>query len=274
VFGIFNFLNNIQFVPDIKIGDILTTFTIVITLFSILYSLQKERALRQKEQADKVRTAGAKTIAKLDRWRDLSLGMFQYFQPIFVDASEKLSIAPNAELVRDFLWKKLNESRINTSEKILQENIETAYVDLYGYYPQIKPLLEEVITLLKKEEDLMFRDLLMVTQADIRYFRDKKEGYRTAELGNRLRKHSKEIRDKFEKRINNILNPIGDLLFKLILKPDKELVVGHELISGEIIKFPSFDPDAYSDIVEESKLEISQEESTESDTIIVRGKVT
>jgi hypothetical protein len=46
------------------------------------------------------------------------------------------------------------------------------------------------------------------------------------------------------------------------------------LISGEIIKFPSFDPDAYSDIVEESKLEISQEESTESDTIIVRGKVT
>lgn len=228
-----------KFSPDIKMGDLLTILTIIITLSTILYSLKKERALRRKEQADKVRTAGARTIAKLDRWRELSLGMFQNFQPSFVEASKKLLQDTNPaypEATRDFLWKKLNESMINTLNNILKENIETTYVDLYGYYPQIRPKLTKLISYLKNEEEFMFNEFLEITQADIEFFKNmKREDLGTAELGNRLRRHTRDVNGIYEGRINNLINPMADLLFKLISKSDIELTESRNLID-DIIK--------------------------------------
>jgi hypothetical protein len=272
-----NMINQMEFNRKFDMGDLLTILTIIITLATLLYSLKKERELRRKVQADTVRTASAKTIAKLIRWRDLSLGMFQRFQPVFVDTSQKLAEGSNSKVIRDLLWAQLHKCRFKTSEMILQENIEIAYVDLYGYYPQIKPIIEELISRLKKEEDLMFNEFLLISQADTKYFLNRKE-IESAELGNLLRKHARDVKARFQEKINKLIDPVSVLLYQVIIKNDKDIlslvnVDEHNLkekiidllapvnvdkhnLKEKKIEYPKdleLDPDTYKDILADAE---------------------
>ena len=62
---------------DIKIADFLTSVTIVVSLIVFLRSLSKDRKIKLKENADKIRFAASKTLAKIDRWQELSICFFQ-----------------------------------------------------------------------------------------------------------------------------------------------------------------------------------------------------
>jgi hypothetical protein len=127
--------------PTVEVGDILTSLSIVISVIALLTAWSKDRYLRRKEQANKVRNAAAKTLAKLERWRGLSLWIFQDIQSLFVETSEILARDFDFILARDFLWGKLNDARLKTFQRILDEEIEIAYVDLYSYHPIVRNLV-------------------------------------------------------------------------------------------------------------------------------------
>ena len=81
----------------VRFGDILTTFSIIISVAAVLlvgtqdsHIRQQDSDLRQREQADKVRNAAAQTLGKLERWEDLSLWMFKDVESLFVETSELL----------------------------------------------------------------------------------------------------------------------------------------------------------------------------------------
>lgn len=209
----------------VKIGDVLTSLTIFISLIFFIISMNKDRNLRRKQQADNVRNAAAGTIGKLDRWKEASLSMFHYMDIVFVKASEMLKNKYNTEPVRNFLWMQLLSIKNRTSEKILKENIETAYDELYGYDPSVRPFFEMVLTQLKREEQSMFEGLLSNTQSDIKSFdyKDKSE-YQVATLRNQLNDRAKDARENYEDRINEILKPISDNLLKLISESDEDIL--------------------------------------------------
>jgi hypothetical protein len=209
----------------VKVGDVLTSLTIFISLIFFIISMNKDRSLRRKQQADNVRNAAARTIGKLDRWKEISLSMFHYMDIAFVESSELLKTDYNTESVRNFLWMELLVIKNNTSEKILNENIETAYDELYGYDPSVRPFFEMVLTQLKREEKSMFEGLLSNTQSDIKSFDYKnKNEYQTSILRNQLNDRVKEARKDYEKSINEILKPISDNLLKLICENDKDIL--------------------------------------------------
>jgi hypothetical protein len=54
---------------EITIGDILTFLSIIVSVVALLSVWFKEMQIRKKEKANKVRTAAAKTLAKLERWK-------------------------------------------------------------------------------------------------------------------------------------------------------------------------------------------------------------
>jgi len=91
--------------PEITVGNILTILSIFVLVIALLIPWSKDQRIRKKDHADKVRNAAGKTLAKLERWEELSLRYYQDVQPLFVEASEKLAKGFHVVAVRDFLWR-------------------------------------------------------------------------------------------------------------------------------------------------------------------------
>jgi hypothetical protein len=119
----------------IKASDLLTSVTIIVSVVALVITWTKDRDVRVREQADRVRAAAAKTLAKLERWQTLQLSLYDQLQPVFVETSEMLGKEFNVIGTRDYLWKQLNAEHTRISAKVLEEGFETAYVDLFAYYP-------------------------------------------------------------------------------------------------------------------------------------------
>jgi len=234
---------------QIEIGDILTSLIIIISIASLIYTLKKDRLLRQREQADIIRNSAAQTIAKLDRWRELSLSIFASMDALFVKASNEL-IENDFDLqyIRDFLWIELNSLRINLFAKILNENIETVYVDLYSYDPLVRTYFENVLARLKDEENIVFNVLLDGIQERIENTNITKENHHTSTFRTPLKLFCDKIYEIYLDRINRIIAPVGNELLSLISKSDEELLSKQEkffINSCDI--FPPLDSDIYLD---------------------------
>ncbi len=90
---------------SIKVGDILTTLTIIVSVAALVVTWTKDRNARETAQADIVRTAAATAITQLDRWQSLNSSLYQELQPEFITTSEMLSKQYDVTKVRDYLWK-------------------------------------------------------------------------------------------------------------------------------------------------------------------------
>jgi hypothetical protein len=60
-----------MFDPQLTVGDLITAIAVLVSAVGILVELRKDRDLRRKELADKVRRSAGLIVAKLDRWRQL-----------------------------------------------------------------------------------------------------------------------------------------------------------------------------------------------------------
>jgi hypothetical protein len=217
----------------IKVGDILTSFTIIVSVSALIISWSKDRTARKSEQAIRVRTAAAKTLTKLDRWQILHLSLYNILQPTFVETSELFQKEFNVVETRDHLWKVINTQRTHISAKVLEEEIETAYVDLLSHFPTARNLFIDAIEQLNNLEDNVTGHFLEKSQEDVISFKDKIELYTTAMLGNALRYTARQSSEELQKGSNKIIQPIREFLFNIIGKSDKEILrVSREILTG------------------------------------------
>lgn len=211
--------------PEIGVGDILTSLSIIVSAVALAISWGRDRQIARKEQADKVRNAAARTLAKLERREELSLRLYDEVQPLFVETSEKLAEDPsNATIPRDYLWKRLEEARQSATLRILDEEIEVAYVELYGYIPAIYQPFVRTVAKLKAEDETTFRDMQEATQADVMSFEDRGQRFQSAELGNRFRRTGTKYRGSLQDKMESTIKPIQQFLLSVILKSDTALL--------------------------------------------------
>lgn len=203
--------------------------------------------MRQRQQADIVRKAAATLMAKLDRWCGLSLLLLNCIDPHFVSASEALPETDfNLQVIRDNLWKELNNNRIVIQEKVMGEDIETSYVDLYAYDPEARCYFELVLTRLRDEEDIMFNSLLKRIQDSLFDFEYSKEKYHTSQLRNRLKIISDEICMIYAQRLNIILKVVSEDLLQIISQSDKGIFSKRSLFPKRSFKdFAPLDSSIY-----------------------------
>ncbi len=208
----------------VKASDILTSLTIVVSVIALLLSWGKDREIRTKEQADRVRTAAARTLAKLERWQSLQLSLYQELQPVFVETSEMLAKNFDVIVARDHLWKAVNNQRVKISARVLDEGLETAYVDLFAHYPAVRQAFIDALARLRKAEEIAVASLLSRTQGAVLSLKRKRVGYQTAELGNALRNAADTSREHFITETNTALDPIRNQLYRLISRTDSEIL--------------------------------------------------
>lgn len=219
----------IEIEPTVKVGDLLTSVSILITLVSLLIAWSFERQSQDREQADKARRAAAATLAKLERMQELSLWYYDEVKPLFVQASEELARNRNGISTRDALWRQLDEVRIKAVNRIHEEQIEQSYVELYGYYPQAYEILTAAIVQLKKQDEELFREFQEKTQDDIFAFTNEdriqpKTDYQTAQLGNKLRETTSSYRERFKSDADQILKKPRDFILSVVIAPDDEIL--------------------------------------------------
>jgi hypothetical protein len=209
---------------SIKIGDLLTMATIVVSVTALLISWSKDRDSRQKEQANQVRVAVGTAVAKLDRLQALHLSAFQELQPVFVDTGEMLTRDFNVVAARDFLVKSINGQRTKIVGKALDEHIETAYIGLFSHFPAIRPLFLDTLRQLKGAEEEVLGAFLDATQREVMALRQRKADYSSAELERTLRGLAAEHRADLELKTNRILEPVRAFLLQVVTKSDSEIL--------------------------------------------------
>lgn len=171
---------------EISAGNILTTASIGISMIALLVSWSKDRKIKKKEYADRIRRAAGLVVAKMDRWVDLSLRFFADIQPLITDTDGIIIKEKDATLTRDFFWRGLVSAHASSTLRIVDEQIEIAYVDLYGYDPRIQTFFSSTIHRLRAIDDYIFGKVLTLTQEDILALNNP-EDLISAQLGNAIR---------------------------------------------------------------------------------------
>lgn len=198
-------------------GACITVTSVIIAAIGLGISWNKDRALKRQQYADQIRRAAGQTIAKLERWSAVSDGLFLGIQPAITDADILLVKSRDVIATRDKLWRALLKNVTARSQSILDEQIELAYVDLYGYDPRVRDLFRVALQRLRQIDEQMDNLILLATQADVLSFEDENtDAICTAALGNRLRATVGRLRIQSRDAMNNTIVPFQTELARLI----------------------------------------------------------
>lgn len=206
---------------EISVGDILTIISIVVSVIALLISWHTNQELKRKEFADKIRHGASTVVVKLQRWRELMLRFFEDIQPLITEADMELVRNQKIIDIRDIFWQKLSDIRTKLSQRIVDEQVETAYIDLYGFDPRIQILFSEVINRLKVVDKSIYSQTLNSTQSDILSLRPP---FYSSQLGNELRNTCHLIAEDCRLLMDEAIEPFCKEMIRLIEQNDIQIV--------------------------------------------------
>lgn len=205
-------------------GDVVAFASIIISVGTLLLSVSRDRSLKRKEYADKVRNAAAMVAVKLDRWVLLALSYFDAIQPVLVEVDAAVVKDRNVLAARDQLWQGLVIAHKEAWQRILDEQVEIAYVDLYGYDPHVQQLFTAATDSLKALDSAVYSKTLQLTQGDVLDLLESEQSIVSAQLGNELRKTCSYLSEEYEHMMTSIVTPFRDEMLKLIRGSDGRIV--------------------------------------------------
>jgi len=65
--------------------ELIPSLAILVGFAGLIYAWHKDRLLRRKEYADQVRRAASLVTAKLERWAELALRLYEELQPLITE---------------------------------------------------------------------------------------------------------------------------------------------------------------------------------------------
>jgi hypothetical protein len=152
---------------EITIGNLLTAVSVLISAAALAYGWRKDRQLRRTEHADRIRRAAGVVAAKLERWQSVVLQVFDEVQPLLLDLERATDLQENVASVRYGLLRGLYELRAAASQRIFAEQLETAYIDLYGYDPRIHDLFLTAVRQLQELDERAFGQLCALAGQEV-----------------------------------------------------------------------------------------------------------
>lgn len=214
---------------EINLGHIATSLSVAIAAITLLLTTRKDRNLRRREYADRIRNAAAETAALLDRWKQLSLRLHEDIQPIITDMDTLLVREQKIIVTRDRMWRELVACRATASQRVTDEKIEIAYVKLYGYDAHIRELFSEVTRRLRATEEEYSSELLIRMQNDVLRLEQAEQPYHSAQLGNKLRATVHEVKNELDEALEQVIASLRNRLIRLTEAGDRALTAGKKL---------------------------------------------
>ncbi len=208
---------------QISFGDLLTPISILISLVAVLLTWQNERESRTKQYADSIRGSCSTVSAKLERWGTLAGRYFDDIQLALITASTETARTHKNLPARTDLYRGLKEAEGKASQRIVDEQLEIAYTELYAYVPALRPPFEKIRQQITAAERGSHYRLEHSLQDKIN---DKKllKCSDSSVMGNALRTEAWEEREKLDKEIQQITAALRANILKLINLTDRDLL--------------------------------------------------
>lgn len=208
----------------VTVGDFLTALTVFGGIISFFISSFRDRRLKRKEYADRIRNAAAATAVAVERWTELAARLYDDIQALITDTDVLLVKKQNVIIARDFFWRGLVEARATASRRILDEKLDSAYLGLYGYAPDIQQLYTSVMASLKDTDQTTYSKLLSKSQRDIMELVEAEKPFTSAYLGNRLRHTTAELREQLVLAAASIVSDFRSRTLALISATDAQII--------------------------------------------------
>ena len=119
-------------IPTLKVTDLITSLSVVCAACTLIYTWTKDRRLRSKEYADKIRAAASLTLSRTDRCQILFKSITDEAQPTITDIDDLMVTQKDSALCRDKLWKELNNIRAKILQRFNDEELETILTRAYS----------------------------------------------------------------------------------------------------------------------------------------------
>jgi len=223
--------NRIRFRAVLSIGDLLTACSIITALIAVLVAWSNDRGLRRHENADRIRHSAGTVIAKMERWKERSHSFYNDLLPLFADTAAGIMkhqqrTAANAVMYR--MYREIVGAHALATSRIVDEQIEIAYVDLYGYDPKIKDLFAITICRLKQIDDSTLDNVYSWALKDLDDFLQHKSSTDInrdpKDVNNNLRltclKFDKDLQDGMEA----VIKPVRDAVSGFIGLQDEDII--------------------------------------------------
>ncbi len=220
----------------VKVGDILTSATILISITSLLYTWNADQQLRRREQANRIRVAAASSLVKFDAWKSISLSFFDEALVAYDDLKQQLLANYTYEPNRNHLWKRLLELQVEVQKAHLDDDVQGGLMDLYTYNPTVRP---EVETLLRKADDTereafgVAREQSQDVLSNLFYGAQSVSAAEyhghSADLYNKFAEINEQERQDLRNHIESLFKPSIDALKHLISLSDDELLANSKV---------------------------------------------
>jgi hypothetical protein len=220
-----------------EIVKLVPLLAILVSMLAFLASLRKDRNLRLKEYADRVRKSAAMVAARADRWKHLSLSLFQDIQVAITDADIILVKERDVRRADDFFWRELFIAQRAIARKLTDEQIEIAYADLFGYDTEIHDLFGALVERLAATDKKIFIELLRRSQDDFLSMHTEAGIYAATELDNRLRVTSRGIGMQCASLMDAALTEFRKEMVKIVNSTDRQIARKKIAIRGALGSF-------------------------------------
>jgi len=184
----------IRFNGEVNLGDILTSLSLLIAALTFVIGVVKERRLRRREYADRVRAAASRAAVAIIRRREIALSFYDALQPAITKADMKIVKTKDAIAGRDQLWSDAVTIRYDLEKRSLDEKVEEAYAGLYEYDIRIRHLFTDTMRILRGIDDDGYSHWLDVSQDVLFDVAEKVNEYQSADFGNPLREACNDTR--------------------------------------------------------------------------------
>jgi hypothetical protein len=208
----------------VSLGTLVTAASVLIAAASLVWTWLKDRRLREREYADRVRRAAITALMGLERWREIALALYDEIQPLLTDADVAIVQKQDVIETRDALWRALLIGRRDTSRQFTFEHLEAAYQDLYVHDPSFHIRFTEALENLKTLDRSSFRRLQLDTQKVILDMNSGSRPFVSADLGNNLRNAVREISGELSVRTSACVLPFRQAVLNLIRLDDREII--------------------------------------------------
>ena len=128
----------LEFKRTLDIGNLLTVVTIAVAALGLVQTLNKDRDLQVRDQANQIRISASDIIQRVDRLSSLPLLSISRLQSAFVETSETVVKEEKWQPLeaRDFLWKAISKEQEH-QKKSSMKIISTFYTVISS--PMIQP---------------------------------------------------------------------------------------------------------------------------------------
>jgi hypothetical protein len=213
----------------VTFGDVLTFGTILLSAAGLAWTWNHDILAREREQASEVRKAAALALAKMERLPQSTNMLFDELDQAIVEASDLLSNQKHdeqaAKAARDYFWKTAGAARVKRHERVMDEQIESAYVALYSYMTDARSIFQSTARQLRTAEEQAFEKIRDDCQREI-LSTSKWVEYDPAILGNKCRNIVEAQRQSYLKTEKPILAKVEERLEPIVVMKD------HEIFSG------------------------------------------